>query len=54
MHGVFIRRRVHRDGGNAELLTSPQYPERDLSAVGDENLVEHQQGSKMQMASDEL
>ena len=53
MHGVFIRRGVHRDGGNAELLASPQYPQRDLSAVGDQNLVEHRSGSRARMANGE-
>ncbi len=53
MHGVFIRRRMHRDGGNAELLASPQHPQRDLSAVGDEDLVEHQRNSRTRTASGE-
>ena len=41
VHGVGVGRRVHGDGGDADLLAGAQDPERDLAAVGDQHLVEH-------------
>ena len=41
MHGVFVRGRMHRDGGNAKLLAGAQHPQRDLSTIGDQDFVEH-------------
>ena len=41
MHGVGIGGRVDRDGLDAELLAGAQHPQRDLAAVGDEDLVKH-------------
>ena len=41
MHRVFVGGRMHRDGGDAELLAGAQHPQRDLSPVGDEDFVEH-------------
>ena len=41
MHGVGIGGRVHRDGGDAELLAGALDAQRDLAPVGDQNLVEH-------------
>src|SRR4051812_922935 len=32
---------MHRDGGDAELLARAQHAERDLAAIGYEDLVEH-------------
>ena len=32
---------MHRHGGDAELLAGAQNSERDLAAVGDEDLIEH-------------
>jgi hypothetical protein len=32
---------MHRDGGDAELLACAQHAERDLAAIGYENLIEH-------------
>src|SRR5690606_17109658 len=41
MHGIGIGGRVHGDGLDAELLARAQDAQRDLAAVGDEDLVEH-------------
>ena len=41
MHGVGVGRGVHGDGGDAELLAGTFDAKRDLSPVGDQNLVEH-------------
>ncbi len=41
MHGVRIRGRVHGDGLDAELLAGAQHPQRDLAAIGNQDLVEH-------------
>ena len=41
MHGVGVGGRVHRDGRDAELLAGALDAKRDLSAVGDQDLVEH-------------
>jgi len=41
MHRVGISGRMHRDGRDAELLARPQYPQRDLSAIGDQDFFEH-------------
>ncbi len=41
MHGVLIRRRMHRHRGNAELLARPQDAQCNLTPVSDQDLVEH-------------
>ncbi len=41
MHRVGVGGRVHRDGGDAELLAGAQDAQRDLAAVGDQDFVEH-------------
>ncbi len=41
MHGVGVGGRVHRDRGDAKLLAGTLDAKRDLSAVGDQDLVEH-------------
>ena len=41
MHGVGIGGGMHRDGVDAELLARAQHAERDLAAIGYENLIEH-------------
>ena len=41
MHRVGVGGRMHRDGRDAELLAGAQHPERDLAAIGDQDLVEH-------------
>ncbi len=41
MHGVGVGSRVNRDGGDAEFLRGAQDAQRDLSPVGDQDLVEH-------------
>ena len=41
MHGVGVGGGMHGDGGDAELLGGAQDAQRDLAAVGDEDLVEH-------------
>ncbi len=41
MHGVGVGGGMHRDGGDAELLAGAQHAQRDLAAIGDEDLVEH-------------
>ena len=41
MHRVGIGGRMHRDGRDAELLAGAQDAQRDLAAVGDQDLVEH-------------
>ena len=41
MHGVGVRGGMHRDGGDAEFLARAQDAERDLAAIGYQNLVEH-------------
>ena len=41
MHGVGIRRGMDRHGGDAEFLGGAQHAERDLAAIGDQDLVEH-------------
>src|SRR5262249_54571193 len=40
-HGVGVGGRVHRDGLDAELFCGAQHAQRDLAAVGDQDLVEH-------------
>ena len=40
MHGVAVGRRVHRDGGDPEFLAGAKDAERDLAAVGDQDLAE--------------
>ena len=42
MHGVGVGGRMHRHGRDAELLAGAQHPQRDLAAVGDQDLFEHQ------------
>ena len=44
MHGVGVGGRMHRDGGDAELLAGAQDAQRDLAAIGYEDLVEHVPG----------
>ena len=46
MHGVGVGGRMHRDGRDAELLAGAQHAERDLAAIGDQDLVEHRESSK--------
>ena len=41
MHGIRVRRRMHGDRRDAELLAGAQHAERDLSPIGDQNLIEH-------------
>ncbi len=41
VHGVGVGGRMHRDGGDAELLAGAQHAQRDLAAIGDQDLVEH-------------
>ena len=41
MHGVGVGGRMHRDRRDAELLAGAQHAQRDLAAVGDQDLVEH-------------
>ena len=41
MHGVGVGRRMHRHRRDAELLAGPQHPQRDFSAIGDQDFVEH-------------
>ncbi len=41
MHGIRVGGRMHRNGGDAELLAGPQDAKRDLAAIGYEDLVEH-------------
>ena len=41
VHGVGVGGRMHRDGGDAEFLAGAQDAQRDLAAVGDQDLVEH-------------
>ena len=41
VHGVGIGRRVHGDGGDAELLAGALDAQRDLAPVGNEDFVEH-------------
>ena len=50
MHGVLVRGRMHRDGGDAELLACAQDAQRDLAAVGYEDFFEHLTGSERRMA----
>ena len=45
VHGVLIRGRMHRDGGDAELLAGAQHAQRDLAAVGDQDFFEHDAGA---------
>ena len=40
MHGVGVGGRMHRDRRDAEFLAGAQDAERDLAAVGDQDLVE--------------
>ena len=44
MHGVAVGGRVDRDGGDAEFLAGAEDAERDLAAVGDQDLVEEGRG----------
>ena len=41
MHGVGVGGGMHRNRGDAEFLARAQHAERDLAAIGYENLVEH-------------
>src|SRR5208337_4012044 len=41
VHRVLVRGRIHRDGGDAELLGGAHDAQRDLAPVRDQNLVEH-------------
>ena len=41
MHGVGVGGRMHRDGGDAELLARAQHAQCDFAAIGYEDLVEH-------------
>ena len=41
MHGVGVGGGVHGDGGDAELAAGALDAQRDLAAVGDQDLVEH-------------
>ena len=41
MHGVLVGGRMHGDGRDAELLAGAQHAQRDLAAVGDQDLFEH-------------
>ena len=41
MHGVRVGGRMHRHGRDAELLAGAQHPQRDLAAIGDQDLIEH-------------
>ena len=41
VHGVVVGGRMHGDGRDAELLAGAQHAQRDLAAVGDQDLVEH-------------
>jgi hypothetical protein len=41
MHGVGVGGGMHRDGRDAQLLAGAQHAQRDLAAVGDEDLLEH-------------
>ena len=41
MHGVGVGGGMHRDRGDAKLLAGPFDAKRDLSPVGDQDLVEH-------------
>ena len=41
VHGIGVGRRMHRDGGDAELLARALDAQCDLSPVGDQDLVEH-------------
>ncbi len=42
VHRVGVGGRMHRDRRNAELLAGAQHPQRDLAAIGDQDLFEHQ------------
>src|SRR5262249_19201173 len=46
VHGVGVGGRVHRDRGDAQLFARPQHAERNLAAVGDEDFIEHDVGSR--------
>ena len=41
VHGVGVGGRMHGDRRDAELLAGAQHAERDLAAIGDQDLVEH-------------
>ena len=41
MHGVGVGRRMDGDRRDADLLAGAEHAERDLAAVGDQDLVEH-------------
>jgi hypothetical protein len=41
VEGVAVGLRVDGHGGDAHLLERPHYPDRDLTAIGDQNLGEH-------------
>ena len=51
MHRVLVRRRVHRDGPDAHFLAGAVDPERDLSPIGDKDLVEHAQDAYSRIIS---
>ena len=44
VHRVGVGGRVHRDGGDAQLPAGAQDAQRDLAAVGDQDLLEHRAG----------
>ncbi len=41
MHRVGVGGRMHRDGGDAELLAGAQHPQCDFAAIGYEDFIEH-------------
>ena len=41
MHGVGVGGGMHGDGMDAEFLAGAQHTQRDLTAIGDQDLVEH-------------
>jgi hypothetical protein len=53
MHRVRIRGRVHRDCCNAEFLARAQHTQRDLSAVGDQDFIEHAAAARKEIATGE-
>ena len=52
MHGVGVGGGVHRDGGDAKLLAGTFDAKRDLSPVGDQDLVEHA-GKRLALLDDD-
>ncbi len=41
MHGIRVCGGMHRHGRNAELLARAQYAQGDLTAIGDQDFIEH-------------